>query len=142
MTALYTPGGMPRPQTESDYNAWCSGVELGLKDPAVSDLQRSHKIFDSLLPPSADMVKHLRPNTPPIMYLQTLDSAYGKVQDGDELFAKFMDTFQNAGEMPSSYLQHLQVALNLAVKRGGATNKDFEQHLLAQFCRGCWDIPS
>lgn len=132
-------GRSPRPQTESDYDTWRSGVEMLLQDPAVSDLQRSRKIFDSLLPPAADMVKHLRPDTPPAVYLQTLDSAYGTVQDGDELYAKFMDTFQDGGEMPSHYLQRLQVALNQAVKRGGVLNKDFDRHLLTQFCRGCWD---
>uniref|UniRef100_A0A3P8SMC1 CCHC-type domain-containing protein n=1 Tax=Amphiprion percula TaxID=161767 RepID=A0A3P8SMC1_AMPPE len=132
-------GRSPRPQTESDYDTWRSGVELLLQDPAVSDLQRSRKIFDSLLPPAADMVKHLRPDTSPTVYLQTLDSAYGTVQDGDELYAKFMDTFQDAGEKSSSYLQRLQVALNLAVKRGGVATRDFDRHLLTQFCRGCWD---
>lgn len=50
--------------------------ELLLKDPAVSDLQRSHKIFESLPPPAADMIKHLKPDTTPAVYLQILDSAY------------------------------------------------------------------
>lgn len=132
-------GRSPRLQNETDYDAWRSGVELLLQDPAVSDLHRSRKIFDSLLPPAADMVKHLRPDTPPAVYLQTLDSAYGTVQDGDELYAKFMDTFQDAGEKSSHYLQRLQVGLNQAVKRGGVLNKDFDRHLLTQFCPGCWD---
>lgn len=132
-------GRLPRPQHESDYDTWRSGVDLLLKDPAVSDLQRSRRIFESLLPPAADMVKHLKPNTPPSTYLQILDSAYGTVQDGDELYAKFMDTFQNSGEKPSSYLQRLQVALNLAVKREGVLAADTDRHLLNQFCRGCWE---
>lgn len=132
-------GRAPRPQNESDYETWRSGVDLLLKDPAVSDLQRSRKIFESLLPPAADMVKHLHPETPPTTYLQILDSAYGTVQDGDELYAKFMELFQDAGEKPSTYLQRLQVALNLAVKRGGVKATDLDRHLLNQFCRGCWN---
>lgn len=52
-------GRSPRPQTESDYDIWRSGVELLLKDPAVFDLQHSGRVFDSLLPPAADMIKHL-----------------------------------------------------------------------------------
>ena len=132
-------GRTPRPQHETDYETWCSGVSLLLKDPAVSDLQRSRKIFDSLLPPAADMVKHLRPDTPPLTYLQILDSAYGTVQDGDELYAKFVEMFQDAGERPSAYLQRLQVALHLAVKRGGVLSTNIDKHLLNQFCRGCWD---
>lgn len=132
-------GRLPRPQNETDYETWRSTVDLMLNDPSVSDLQRSRKIFESLLPPAADMVKHLKPETRPAVYLQILDSAYGTVQDGDELYAKFMDTFQDAGEKPSSYLQRLQVALSSAVKRGGVPHTETNKHLLNQFCRGCWD---
>ncbi|XP_043984521.1 uncharacterized protein LOC122838162 [Gambusia affinis] len=102
-------GRLPRPAHEADYETWHSGVDLLLKDPSVSELQRSRRIMESLLPPAADMLKHLSSDTPPTVYLNILDSAYGTVQDGEELFAKFMDTFQDAGEKPSSYLQRLQV---------------------------------
>lgn len=132
-------GRIPRPPHESDYEAWRSGVDLLLKDPAVSDLQRSRKILESLFPPAANMVRHLMPDTTPTAYLQILDSAYGTVQDGDELYAKFMELFQDTGERPSAYLQRLQVALNLAVKRGGVPVAELDRHLLNQFCRGCWD---
>lgn len=132
-------GKIPRPPHESDYDTWRSNVELIMKDPAISDLQRSRKILDSLLPPAADMVKHLSSDTLPDGYLQQLDSAFGTVQDGDELYARFMDTFQDAGEKPSVFLQRLQVVLNLAVKRGGVSGTEINRHLLNQFCRGCWD---
>lgn len=132
-------GRLPRPNHEVDYDIWRTGVDLLMRDPSVSDFQRSRKIIDSLLPPAADIIKHLKPDTPPVFFLETLDSAFATVQDGDELFAKFMDTFQNAGEKPSMYLQRLQVSLISAVKRGGAAEPDIPRHLLNQFCRGCWD---
>lgn len=132
-------GRTPRPSHETDYDTWRSSVALIMKDPAISDLQRSRKILDSLLPPAADMVKHLSPDTLPDIYLHQLDSAFGTVQDGDELYAKFMDTFQDAGEKPSAFLQRLQAALNLTVKRGGVRVTEVNRHLLNQFCRGCWD---
>ncbi|KAK7938327.1 hypothetical protein WMY93_001653 [Mugilogobius chulae] len=132
-------GRTPRPSHEADYDTWRTGVDLLLTDPAVSDLHRSRRIVDSLLPPAADMIRHISPDSLPSVYLQILDSAYGTVQDGEELFAKFMDTFQNPGERPSAYLQRLQCALHLAVKRGGVLEKDMNKHLLSQFCRGCWD---
>lgn len=132
-------GRLPRPANEADYETWNSGVGLLLKDPSVSDLQRSRRIVESLLPPAADMLKHLSPDTAPTVYLNILDSAYGTVQDGEELFAKFMDTFQDAGEKPSSYLQRLQVALNLTLKRGGVSAQHVNRHLISQFCPGCWD---
>lgn len=132
-------GKEPRPAYEPDYDTWRSSVELVMTDASMSPLQQSRKIIESLLPPAADVVRHLNPNSSPTEYLQLLDSAYGTVQDGGELFAKFLDTFQNTGEKPSTYLQRLQAALTLTVKRGGAASNDFDKLLLTQFCRGCWD---
>lgn len=122
-----------------DYDTWRSSIELVLRDPSVSDLQCTRILRDSLLSPACDLVKHLNYDTLPEVYLQQLDSVYGTVQDGEELYAKFMDTFQNHGEKPSEYLQRLQVALQHAVRRGGVSEKDIQNRLLAQFCRGCWD---
>ena len=128
-----------RPSNEADYETWRTNVDLFLTDPSVSDLDRSRKIFDSLLPPAADIVKHLGPRALPNAYLELLNSAYGTVADGDECFAKFLSTLQNNGEKPSEYLHRLQVVLNTAVKRGGVSFTDLNRHLLKQFCRGCWD---
>lgn len=50
-----------------------------------------------------------------------------------------MEMFQDVGEKPSTYLQRLQIAFNLALKRGGVLATDLDRHLLNQFCRGCWD---
>lgn len=44
--------GRSRPQNETDYDTWRSGVELLIKDPAVSDLERSRRVLESLLPPA------------------------------------------------------------------------------------------
>uniref|UniRef100_A0A8C6SRY2 CCHC-type domain-containing protein n=1 Tax=Neogobius melanostomus TaxID=47308 RepID=A0A8C6SRY2_9GOBI len=93
----------------------------------------------SLLSPAADVVKGLGPNTIPSMYLRVLDSAFATVQDGEELFAQFLNTLQDQGEKASAYLQRLQLALTTVVKRGGVSVPDFNKHLLKQFCRGCWD---
>lgn len=73
------------------------------------------------------------------MFIQVLDSAFATVQDGEELFAQFLNTLQDHGERPSMYLQRLQLTLSTAVKRGGIPARDTSKHLLKQFCRGCWD---
>ena len=134
-------GKCPRPNNEVDYDTWRNSVDLILKDPAISDLDRTRKIFDSLLSPAADIIKHLSLQTSPSAYVELLDSAYGTVEDGDELFAKFMTTMQDSpsGEKPSTYLQRLQVVLSAAMRRGGVSPAEFDRQLLKQFCRGCWD---
>ncbi len=118
---------------------WHNSVELMLQDPSFSDLTRSRKILDSLLPPAADIVRALGPHATPRAYIDLLDSAFGTVEDGDELFARFLNTLQVAGEKPSQFLQRLQVKLMLAIKRGGLSLSEADRHLLRQFCRGCWD---
>lgn len=132
-------GKTPRPNNETDYDTWRSHIELLLNDPNILSLQITRKIVESLLPPAADVVKGLRPNSPPLAFLQLLDSAFGVVEDGEELFSRFLNTFQNPGESASAYLHRLQVALNLVVKRGGVAPGEVDRHLLKQFCRGCWD---
>ncbi len=81
----------PRPGNEVDYDTWRSSVELILKVPGLSDLHVSRKIVDSLLPPAADVIKHLSPEAPSSAYLQLLDLAFGVVEDGDELLARLMN---------------------------------------------------
>ncbi|KAK0155978.1 Paraneoplastic antigen Ma1 [Merluccius polli] len=105
----------------------------------MSDLHRTRKILDSLLPPATDAIKHVSPQALPSVYLQLLDAVYGSVEDGDELLAKFMGTLQNNEEKPSDYLNRLQVALSAVVRRGGIAESERNRCLLKQFCRGCWN---
>lgn len=44
------------------------------------------------------MIKGLGPNTPPAALLCVLDAAFGTVQDGEELFAQFLNILQDPDE--------------------------------------------
>lgn len=132
-------GKVPKPYSEVDYDTWRSQVGLMLNDPSVHDREITRRILESLLSPAADIIKHISPESAATTYLQLLDSAYGTVEDGEELFAQFMSTLQDAGEKPSAYLQRLQSALTQAERAGGVSARDMSQHLLKQFCRGCWN---
>lgn len=132
-------GRIPCPSHEVDYETWRSTVEFYLSDSSVSQSQLIRKMVDSLLPPAAQVVKPLGPQATPSSYLNLLDSAYGTVVDGDELFAKFLNTHQNTGEKPSSYLHRLQSSLTEVVKKKVVSDSDADRQLLKQFCRGCWN---
>ena len=112
-----------------------------LADPSLSALHVTRRILDSLLSPAADVVKGLGPEARPTAYLQVLDAAFATVQDGEELFAQFLTTYQAQDEKYSVYLQRLQFTLNSVLKRGGIQSRDAEKHLIRQFCRGCLDNP-
>lgn len=132
-------GRIPRPNNEADYETWRTSVEVLMNDPAVSDLNCTQRVLDSLLPPATDITKHLGPHAKLSEYLKVLDSAYGAVEDGDELFARFMNTLQDDGERPSTYLQRLHVCLTKAMRRKGVSASEFDKQLLRQFIRGCWE---
>lgn len=132
-------GKNPRPYSEADYDTWRSHVDLMMNDSSVPEIEKTRKIIESLLAPATDVIRHLGPEASPSCYLQLLDSAFGLVEDGEELFARFMNTLQNMGEKPSAYLQRLQLALSLAVRAGGVPAHNADKHLLKQFCRGCWE---
>ncbi|GAA6081702.1 zinc finger CCHC domain-containing protein 18-like [Tachysurus ichikawai] len=87
-------GKVPRPTGEVDYDTWRKSVELILQDPSLSDLHRSRRILDSLLPPASEIVKQLGAKALPVAYLDILDSAFDAVEDGDDLFAKFLNMLQ------------------------------------------------
>lgn len=126
-------GKVPKPPGESDFDTWCLNVDLLLQDSLPIDIQR-RKILESLLPPASDVV-----TAPPRDYVKLLDSAYGLVEDGDEIFALFLNTNQDPGEKASDYLQRLQTLLSTAVKRNGVKQSSADRQLLKQFQRGCWD---
>ncbi|CAI5648799.1 unnamed protein product, partial [Oreochromis niloticus] len=132
-------GKMPRPYSEADYETWRSHVDLLMEDASLSELEKTRKILESLLAPASDVIRPLGPEATPADYLKLLDSAFGTVEDGEELFVRFMNTLQDHGEKPSAYLLHLQVALNHTVRRGGLEPHEVNKQLLKQFYRGCWD---
>uniref|UniRef100_A0A9J8BES4 Paraneoplastic antigen Ma-like C-terminal domain-containing protein n=2 Tax=Cyprinus carpio TaxID=7962 RepID=A0A9J8BES4_CYPCA len=131
-------GKVPKPPGESDFDTWCLHIDLLLQDSLPIDIQR-RKILESLLPPASDVVKQLGSTAPPRDYVKLLDSAYGLVEDGDEIFAHFLNTNQDPGEKASDYLQRLQTLLSTAVRRNGVKQSSADRQLLKQFQRGCWD---
>lgn len=131
-------GKLPKPANEADFQTWSLHVELMVQDKTPLDIQR-RKILESLLPPASDLIRQLGPHSAPSDYVKLLESAYGLVEDGEEIFARFLSTHQNAGERASEYLQRLQVLITTAIKRGGIAKADANKQLLRQFRRGCWD---
>ena len=129
------------PNFEVDYDTWRDSVEFYISDPTVSDGQLVRKIVDSLSSPASIVVKSLGPQSSPRAYLQLLDSAFATVEDGDEIFAKFLSLNQNSnsGEKASSYLQRLRTVLDKAVTMKVIPSSEADAQLLKQFCRGCWE---
>ncbi|KAJ8344573.1 hypothetical protein AAFF_G00238820 [Aldrovandia affinis] len=72
----------------------------------MSDLQKSLRIRESLLPPASDVIKRLGPGAVAASYIQLLDAAYDTVEDGDKLMARFINTLQDSGYPPLKKSHH------------------------------------
>ncbi|KAK0155509.1 hypothetical protein N1851_002099 [Merluccius polli] len=106
--------------------------------PRLTSLRTSvRKILESLLNPATDIVKPLGISSPPSAYVTQLESAFGVVEDGEELFAA-VSARPCHGEKPSAYLNRLHTLLTKTISRGGASVRNSNEHF-RQFCRGCWD---
>lgn len=132
-------GRLPRPNGEVDYETWRTQVELLLSDLSMNDALKVRKILESLLSPASEVVKPLGVTASPSTYVTQLDSAFGVVEDGEELFTAFLSSHQNSGEKPSAYLNRLHSLLTRVISRGGASAANADELLLKQFIRGCWD---
>lgn len=67
-----------------------------------------------------------------LIYL--LDSAFGTVEGGGKLFAKFLHSHQDSADKPSEYLQKLQTLLNAVVKQGGMASDESHFSFDAYHC--------
>ena len=88
------------------------------------------------MPPETNVVKPLGPQALSTAYLELFDLAFGIVQDGDELFVWFLNTFQNTEEKPSQFLHRLQTVLTKVLERGGVSANEADRHLLPSFAGG------
>lgn len=122
-------GRVPRPNGEVDYDTWRTQIDFLPSDFSLNDGQKVRRILESLLSPAAEVIKMLGVNSPPKVYVTQLDSAFGVVEDGEELYATLLNAFLN----------RLYSLLTRAISRGGASARDTNDRLLRQFCRGCWD---
>ena len=132
-------GRLPRPNGEVDYDTWRTQVDLLLSDLSLTDALKVRKILESLLSPASEVVKPLGVTATPSTYVTQLDSAFGVVEDGEELFTAFLGSNQNSGEKPSAFLTRLHSLLTRVISRGGASASNVNELLLKQFIRGCWD---
>ncbi len=131
-------GKLPKPPREADFKSWCLHVDLMFQDRALVDVQR-RKILESLCPPASNVVEQLCSSAHPRAYVKLLESAYGLIEDGDEIFTRLLNIHQNSTENASEYLHRLQVLLSTAVRRNGANQSAASHQLLKQFECGCWD---
>jgi hypothetical protein len=94
-------------------------------------------VLGSLTSPVANLARSIA-NVDIANIVTVLKSAYGKTADGHELLMKFYDLFFiKDDELPSRYLQRLQLLLRRIVDSGEFGTAEEFKTLVKQFHRGC-----
>lgn len=96
----------------------------------------------SLKGPALEIVKavrHTNPDASPDECLKALESAFGSVESGDDLYFAFRLMQQQRGEKLSDFLRRLERSLAKVIQRGGLPVSHRERARLEQLLRGAVD---
>lgn len=134
-------GKYPTPNGELPFLSWVQHAKQLVEGPDLKEEERRARLAEGLAPPALTIyrkaVQALGPSATADGLLDQLSQAYGLACEGEDLYSYFRDTFQEAGERPSTYLARLEEALDQAVQFGGVPEKDADQMRLTQFIRDC-----
>ena len=130
-------GKTPVPNGEWEYETWERVVQQSIiSNTSISGQEKWIRITDSLMPPALDMALDGDVISADDI-LSALQKAYGVVSDGDDLYTKFRDTYQESKEKPSEFLVRLNGLLCKVVQKGGIEATRANRVRLDQFIRGC-----
>ncbi len=124
---------------EDSFDVWSKQARALAKETNVPDTEKKRRIREALRPPALDIIEDLRRETPSASaadYLRALETAFGDILTGEELYHTFLNLDQVAGERPSEYLTRLQAHLRQVVQKGGIPAGQASVSLLKQFIKG------
>ena len=112
-----------------------------IQEAPVADTEKRSRLAESLAPPALTVfrkaAKALGTKASATNLLQKLSQAFGVACEGDDLFILFRETFQEPGELPSSFLTRLEDRLDSAIQFGGVDPESADKLRINQFIRGC-----
>ncbi|XP_071477707.1 paraneoplastic antigen Ma3 homolog [Diadema antillarum] len=130
-------GRSPVPSGEFDFESWRRPAQQLVEDRDLSDSEKYNRIAESLLPPASDIIWALGKDVTAAECLEGLEKAYGSTTDGDELYLKFSECYQQEHEAAAEYLLRLQSHLSRALDAGGVAKERGDNVRVQQFLRGC-----
>jgi len=126
-------GKKPVPGGEVDFETWHLLVRQVVEDEALQETSKKRLVVSSLLRPALDIVSNIEDSA---NIVKTLETVYGNVVEGRELYIQFLSMIQKPKEAASDYLQRLYLALLEVVDQKGAKSEEVPKEILQQFIRG------
>uniref|UniRef100_A0A8B9HIP3 PNMA family member 1 n=1 Tax=Astyanax mexicanus TaxID=7994 RepID=A0A8B9HIP3_ASTMX len=132
-------GVFPTPMGEEMLDPWLEQAYMMVEESECSEREKRRRILESVKGPALEIVKAVKytdPDASPEAYLNAINSAFGTVESGEDLYFAFRLLHQSPGEKLSDFLRRLEQALTKVVGKGGLSAKDRDRVRIEQLLRG------
>ncbi|XP_063788673.1 paraneoplastic antigen Ma1 homolog [Pseudophryne corroboree] len=132
-------GITPVPVGEETYEAWKEAAVQQTEEWQCPDRIKRQRVVESLRGPAMGIIQAARrsnPNATLDTYFESLDYAYGTLEDVGDLTSRLHHTFQESGEKLSVFLIRLDKLLYKIVDKGGIAKEEVDKSRMKQLLRG------
>ncbi|XP_036947992.1 uncharacterized protein LOC119016325 [Acanthopagrus latus] len=132
-------GVSPTPAGEESLDTWLEHATLLITEGECSDKEKRRRILESLKGPAFEIIQAVRltqPDASPHEYIEAIESIFGTVETGEELYLAFRALRQQPGEHLSEFLRRLEKSLVKVVRAGGLPVSAANSARLEQLIRG------
>ena len=130
-------GGSPK-SGEVCFEEWARQAELLLNEDELTENAKSQTLLRSLRSPALDFIRGAGKLTAEEIFTH-MNELYGCSTSGVSLLKDFFLLKISANELPSNYLQRLNVQINKVLKRGGLAESNINETLFTHFFNTCSD---
>ena len=135
----YFSGHKVKGDKEVDFSSWRLYARNVVDDTTISHAQKRRIIIESLSGPALLIVSSLPYEAFADDYLDILESHFGEVGDGYDLYAQFRNSVQEMKETASEYLQRLHLMAIKMIDRNSIIRENVNAEVIRQFENGCAD---
>ncbi|XP_032882254.1 paraneoplastic antigen Ma1 homolog [Amblyraja radiata] len=135
-------GNLPTPPGEESLDHWLEQAYLMIEECDCSEREKRKRIVESLKGPALEIIQAVRLNDPdasPDCYVKALESAFGTLVSGEDLYFAFRSLHQQSGEKLSDFLRRLECSLIKVVQKGGLLSHRADHARIHQLIRGATD---
>ena len=120
------------------FEEWARQAELLLNEDELTENAKSQALLRSLRSPALDFIRGVGKLTAEEIFTH-VNELYGCSTSGVSLLKEFFLLKISANELPSNYLQRLNVQINKVLKRGGLAESYVNETLFTHFLNTCAD---
>uniref|UniRef100_A0A3B1JFJ8 CCHC-type domain-containing protein n=1 Tax=Astyanax mexicanus TaxID=7994 RepID=A0A3B1JFJ8_ASTMX len=135
-------GTSPTPAGEENLENWLEQAKLMVEESNCSDGEKRRRIVESLKGSALEIfqaVKVADPQASPVAYIEAIESSFGSMESGEDLYFAYRTMQQQSGERLSDFLRRLDRSLTKIVQRGGLPAALVDQARVEQLLRGAVD---